>query len=495
MTRWTYWLLFAGSVLLGGCSCAGDFGLPYSVPGFDANFRSGIGSGIVAIVKANATLLKYEANLDRSGATTTLFTVANNLTSPLNKLLGHVAATFGANSTDALQTLMDELQASVLPTTSALEQASSTVRTLQGAIRPNVLDTLTANVSTVASEIGTLARNWPPFAEALRTAGSSDSTYSSANVSTLITASMVESLTSPILLINSALADIANAFGAIAKDRTTAIGYETTTNTSIQNALQDLSGIVTIANRTLTDTARQMEQQSNGTVRQVRDGYSSLLTRLGDTPESTTVKTYLQNTEAQGLEHNKRTGELLRDLASNYRQIIQSAGDAIGTRLRNATGSLIDESTVSDNSFADRCLQRYIGDFRQAPYLPTRLSVCYQVDSRTVGYFTSANNAFLEQLRNTATYGNQALSVCGQGSSNCTAEYVEQLEGFSKQNQARLNAFVTLLAEEMVALGERYDACTRAIRADIEHQMETTKQKTHRHPSAEGSRIDPVPCA
>uniref|UniRef100_A0A182W711 Uncharacterized protein n=1 Tax=Anopheles minimus TaxID=112268 RepID=A0A182W711_9DIPT len=477
MTRWIYWLLFGGSVFLGGCLCAGDFGLPYSVPGFDANFRSGIGSGIVSIVKANASLLKYDANLDRSGATTTLFNVANNLTTPLNKLLGHVAATFGANGTDALQALMDELQATVLPATSALEQASSTIRTLQGAIRPNVLDTLTANVSTVTTEIGSLARNWPPFAEALKTAGSSDSTYNSANVSELIPSSMVQSLTAPILKINSALSDIANAYGVIAKDRTTAIGYETATNTSVQNALQDLSGIVTIANRTLTDTARQMEQQSNGTVRQVRDGYSSLLLRLGDAPESTVVKNYLQKTEAQGLEHNKRTGELIRDLATNYKRIIQSAGEAIGDRLFVATAALIDESTASENSFADRCLQRYIGDFRQGTYSPTRLSVCYQVDSRSVSYFSTANNAFLEQLRNTAIYGNQAQSVCAQGSSNCTAEYVEQLEGFTKQNQARLNAFVTLLSEESVALGERYEVCSRAIRADIEHHVETTNQK------------------
>uniref|UniRef100_A0A182SWB9 Uncharacterized protein n=1 Tax=Anopheles maculatus TaxID=74869 RepID=A0A182SWB9_9DIPT len=220
-----------------------------------------------------------------------------------------------------------------------------------------------------------------------------------------------------------------------------------------------------------------MAQQSNGTVRQVRDGYSSTLTRLGDVPEASKVKSFLERTEAQGLEHNKRVGELLHDLATNYKRIIETAGEAIGNRLINATASLIDEATTSDNNYADRCLQRYVGDFRQGSYAPTRLSVCYQVDSRTVGYFSSANTAFLEQLRYSGVYGNQAQSVCAQGSTNCTMEYLEQLEGFTKQNQVRLNAFTTFLGEEIVALGERYDVCARAIRADIKHLVETTQYK------------------
>uniref|UniRef100_A0A182Y0A4 Uncharacterized protein n=1 Tax=Anopheles stephensi TaxID=30069 RepID=A0A182Y0A4_ANOST len=478
MTRRAVSLLFVGSVLLGGCFSAGDFGLPYSVPGFDASFRSGIGSGIVAIVKANASLLKYEANLDRSGATTVLFDVANNLTSPLNKLLGHVAATFGANSSASLQALVEELQATVLPATSALEQASTTIRKLQGAVRPQMLDALSSNVSTIVTEIGTLARNWPPFAVALQEASSPDSTYSSGNVSTLITPALVQSITAPVTLINSALSDIATMYGTIGKDRITGIGYETATNSSIQNALQDLQGSVTLANRTLTDTARQMEQQSNATVRQVRDGYSSVLSRLGDAAsEASKVRSFLERTEAQGLEHNKRVAERLHDLATNYRRIIETAGEAIGARLFNATAALIDEAATSDNSYAERCLQRYVGDFRQGSYAPTRLSVCYQVDSRTVGYFSSANTAFLEQLRYGAVYGNQLQSVCAQGSSNCTMEYLDQLEGFSKQNQARLNAFATFLGEEIVALVDRYDVCTRAIRADIEHYVETTQYK------------------
>uniref|UniRef100_A0A182RCT0 Uncharacterized protein n=1 Tax=Anopheles funestus TaxID=62324 RepID=A0A182RCT0_ANOFN len=477
MTRWIYALLIVESVFLAGCFGAGDFGLAYSVPGFDANFRSSIGSGIVSIVKANASLLKYDASLDRSGVTTVLFEVANNLTTPLNKLLGHVAATFGANGTDALQALMDEVQATVLPTTSALEQAASTIRTLQGLVRSNLFDTLTNNVSTVTTEIGTLGRNWPPFAEALKTVSTSNSTYSSANVSTLITTSMVQSLTSPILLINSALADIASVYGAVAKDRTAAIGYETATNTSMQNALQDLSGSVTLVNRTLIDTARQMEQQTNVSVRLVREGYNALAVRLSDVNETKKLNNFLEKMETQGLEHNKRTGELLRDLATNYKELIQTAGAAIGNRMFAATAALIDEATVSDNSYADRCLQRYIGDFRQGLFAPTRLTTCYQVDSRTVVYVSSANTAFLEQLRNTAVYGNQAQSVCVQGSTYCTTEYLDQLDGFSKQNQARFNAFVTFLGEEMVALGERYDACTKAIRADIEYLVELTKQK------------------
>uniref|UniRef100_A0A182JU83 Protein TsetseEP domain-containing protein n=1 Tax=Anopheles christyi TaxID=43041 RepID=A0A182JU83_9DIPT len=474
---WTVWLLVSvGCVFFGGqCNGAGDFGLPYSVPGFESSFRSAIGSGIVAVVKANASLLKYEANLDRSGATTVLYEVANNLTAPLNKVLGHLAATFGANGSESFKTLADELQGAVQPTILALEEASNKIRTLEGVVRPNVLSTLANNVSTIALELETLATNWPTFTETVQMARTSESPYNAGNISTLMTSTVVQSLTAPMQQINSVLADIASVYGAVVKDRVTAIGYESATNTSIQNALQDLLSSVTIANRTFTDTARQMEQQTNGTVRQVRDGYTSLLGRLNE--NTSVVKSFLEKLEAQGLAHNQRTGELLREVASQYRESITTAGDAIGERLFAATAALIDEATVSDNSNADRCLQRYIGDFRQGSYAPTRLSVCYQVDARTVGYFSAANTAFLEQLRNGAVYGNQAQSVCAQGSTSCITEYLEKLDGINMQNQARMNAFVTFLGEEMVALRERYDVCTRAVRADVEHFVETTNEK------------------
>ncbi|XP_041779151.1 uncharacterized protein LOC121597451 [Anopheles merus] len=479
MARSTAWLLVAGCVVLLGAQCqgAGDFGLSYSVPGFESSFRGGIGSGLVAVVKANASLLKYEANLDRSGATTVLYEVATNLTSPLNKVLGHVAASFGANGSDAFRTLTDELQATVQPTILALEEAANKIRTLEGVVRPNVFSAVVANVSTIALELETLAASWPTFAETVQMARSSDAPYGAGNISSLITPTIVKSVTAPVQQINSALADIAAAYGAVAKDRTTIIGYEASTNTSVQNAQQDLASSVTIANRTFADTAHQMEQQCNGTVRQVRDGYTALLGRLSDETSVAKVRSFLEQLEAQGLAHNQRTRELLHELATQYTESVTSAGDAIGKELFAGTAALIDEATASDSSNAERCLQRYIGDFRQGSYAPTRLSVCYQMDARTIGYFSSANTAFLEQWRNGAVYGNQAQSVCTQGSANCTAEYVGQLEGIAMQNQARMNAFVTFLGEEMVALRERYDVCTRAVRADVEHLVEATTEK------------------
>uniref|UniRef100_A0A182NUG0 Protein TsetseEP domain-containing protein n=1 Tax=Anopheles dirus TaxID=7168 RepID=A0A182NUG0_9DIPT len=478
-----YWsaawlLLFAGACLFpGGCYGAGDFGLPYSVPGFDSSFRSGIGSGVVAVVKANASLLKYEPNLDRSGATTVLYGVATNLTFPLNKLLGHVAAAFGVNGTAALQTLVTEFQAILPATTSALEQASTEIGTLDGKVRPNVVESLSANVSTIRTEIETLARNWSPFTDALLKAGAPDSVYDATTISTLVTLTMVQSVTTPILLINSALTDISDVYGSFGKDRTSAIGYETATNSSIQNARQDLAGSVALANRTFTDTGRQMEQQSNGTVRQVRDGYGQLLGRLSTESDAAPVSRLLETIDTQTQQHNERTGKLMHDLATNYTRAVQTAADAIDLRLVNATTALIDEATGSDHVNADRCLQRYIGDFRQGSFATTRLAVCFQVDSRTINYFASANAAFLEQLRNGAVYGNQAQSVCAQVPSECSREYVAQLEGIGARNQVRLNAFVEFLSEEMAALSERYDICARAVRADIDHLIELTNEK------------------
>ncbi|XP_053673480.1 uncharacterized protein LOC128723739 [Anopheles nili] len=470
-------VLIFGSCFFGACA-AGDFGLPYNVPGFESSFRNTIGTGIVAIVKANATLAKYDVALDRSGTTGVLYGVANNLTSPLNKLLGHVAASFGVNGTDSRKALFEELQATVAPTTAALKLAAGRVRSLEGAVRSNLITTLTANLSTIETEVGTLGRNWIPFAEALQTTDSPESTYSAKNISSLITPNMVQSLTTPVQLINAALRDISDVFGTVAKDRTAAIGHETATNASVQNAYLDLTGSVAIVARTLSEAARQMEQQSNGTVRQVRDSYATLLGRLEDTSQVTRVNGFLEMLETQGQSHNRRMNELLGELAANYTRAVEVAKDAIGDRLSAATAAMVDEATISESSYADRCLQRYVADFRQMSYAPTRLSSCYQVDARTVTYFSTANTAFLEQLRYGAVYANQALSVCqSQSSANCTAVYLDPLESVAERNQLRLGLFIGFLREEMATLTERYGVCMRAIQADIGQLVEATNQK------------------
>ncbi|KFB46409.1 AGAP008146-PA-like protein [Anopheles sinensis] len=467
------------AVLNGRTVVAGDFGLPYTVPGFDANFRSGIGAGVVGLVKANASLTKYELSADRSGATRVLHEVANNVTAPLNQLLGHVAASFGANGTESLKALATELESLAEPTKASLEVALASARTLEGKVRPGLVETLVANVTTISTEVGTLTQDWSTFGDALLKAGAPDSGIGASNVATLFTPELVESVISPVRLINAALGDIANAFNSVGKERTATIGYETSTNASIQNARQDLENQLSVVNRTFADAARQMEQQSNATVRQIRDGHNAILSRLSnDQSNVDRVRTYLAEVEAQGDRHNRRTGDLYRDLSANHTRTVQSTAESIASRLVAATAALTDSASLSDSGYVERCLQRHVPELRQAPYAVTRLSTCYQVDGRTLGYLTSAHNSFLEQLRLGAVYpAVQAQSVCGQGSSNCTSMYLQALTSVSGQSQVRLDAFDAFLAEEMSTLSERYNLCARAIAADIQGLVEQTVQK------------------
>ncbi|XP_058122262.1 uncharacterized protein LOC131293043 [Anopheles ziemanni] len=470
-------LVFA--VLDGRNVAAGDFGLGYTVPGFDANFRSGIGAGVVGLVKANASLTKYELSADRSGATRVLHEVANNVTAPLNQLLGHVAASFGANGTESLKALATELESLAKPTAASLEVALASAHTLEGKIRPGLVETLVANVTTIATEVGTLTQDWSTFAEALLKAGAPDSGIGASNVATLVTPELVESVTSPVRLINAALGDIANAFSSAGKERTAAIGHEASTNVSIQNARQDLENQLSIVNRTLADAARQMEQQSNSTVRQIRDGHNAILSRLSnDLPNVELIRTYLAEVEAQGDRHNRRTEGLWRDLSANHTRTVQTTAESIASGVVSATATLTDTASLSDSGYAERCLQRHVPELRQAPYAVTRLSICYQVDGRTLSYFTAAHTSFLDQLRNGAVYpAIQAQSVCGQGASNCTSTYLQALTGVGGQSQVRFDAFDTFLAEEMATLSVRYNICARAIAADIEGLIELTVQK------------------
>uniref|UniRef100_A0A182JI29 Uncharacterized protein n=1 Tax=Anopheles atroparvus TaxID=41427 RepID=A0A182JI29_ANOAO len=466
-------------VVNGFPAVAGDFGLPYTVPGFDSNFRSGVGAGVVAVVKANASLSKYEMAADRSGATAVLHAVANNLTTPLNQLLGHVAASFGANGTDSLRALAEELSSLAAPTVAALEVALASSRKLEGTIRAALVETLTANVSTIAAEVGTLGRNWPSFAEPLLKAGAPESAIDASGLASLVTPELIQSVSSPVMLMNAALVDIANVFSAVAKERNAAVGHETANNASIRSARQDLENHLSVVNRTLADAARQMEQQSNGTVRQIREGHNGILSRLAnDGPDVALVREFIAEGEAQGLRHNERTGELWRSLSNNHTRTLQASADVIAARLVSVTEALVVEASLSDSGYVERCLQRHVSELRGGPYAMTRLSVCYQSNGRTPNYFTSAHSSFLEQLRNGAVYAaNQAQSVCGQGSSNCTTMYLQALNSVGRQNQVRLDAFDTFLGEEMSALSQRYDICAQAIVADVEGLIATNAQK------------------
>ncbi|XP_058056584.1 uncharacterized protein LOC131207965 [Anopheles bellator] len=470
-------VLLTTAIIPDSSTGAGDFGLPYTVPGFDATFRSSIGSGVVSVVKANATLVKYDASLDRSGATGVLFGLANNLTTPLNRVLGHVAAAFGGNSTDTVQTLLQELQSLEDPTSAALEAVSEAVGSLDGVVAPRRVESLTANVSTIATQVSTLVRNVATFSGALRKVEDPESSYNASSIASLIDSDMVQSLTSPVRAINVALGDISKVFVAIGKDRTDAIAHEVATNTSVRNAQQDLSNHFATVERSVSETIRQMELQTNGTVRQVGEEYNRTKTRLADAADEELVQTFAEMVASQGLEHNRLAGELFRELSANYSRTLQGAADEVAAQLSAATAALIDEATVSDGPTADRCLQRHVTDFRQGPYSVSRLSGCYQADVRTLPYLQAASGNFLDQLRGGAAYAAQTQSICGSGASNCTTKYIEALPTLGPQLQDRLKSFESFLRTETAALSERYAICAAAIRVDIDSHVKSTEEK------------------
>ncbi|XP_050095008.1 uncharacterized protein LOC126577429 [Anopheles aquasalis] len=477
-------LLFVGVSLLvfapGGILGAGDFGLSYTVPGFDASFRSNIGAGVVAIVKANATLGKYDVTLDRSGVTLVLFGVANNLTTPLNRLLGHVAASFGANSTTVVLSMFDDIQKLKEPTVAALDVAKKAIVSLDGTLGANAIGSVAANVTTIATEVATLVQNLPALGEAVSKAGEPGSTYDASNIATLITSDLAQSLIAPIGLINAGLNDIATVFGAIAKERTTAIGHEMATNTSLQSLQQDLANHFTVFTRSVADTVRQMEQQSNDTTRQVRDEYNRLQNRITVVPAENegALRNFTDAITAQGLEHNRLIKMQLNELSSNYTTTLQTVADALAAELRNATARFVDEASLAGASAtSERCLQRSVADFRKAEYALSRLSSCSQADGRTLNSLTTVSRSYFELLRFSSVYANQAPTVCAQGSIDCTAVYLAALQELQTQNGIRLDSFESLLRVELAALSQRYDICARAIRTDIDHHIQTTQEK------------------
>ncbi|XP_049548411.1 uncharacterized protein LOC125959627 [Anopheles darlingi] len=463
----------------GGTLGAGDFGLPYTVPGFDASFRTNIGAGVVAIVKANATLSKYDVTLDRSGVTLVLYGMANNLTTPLNRLLGHVAASFGANSTTIVRSLFDDIQTLKEPTVAALDVAKKAVLSLNGTLGASAIESIAANVTTIATEVATLLTNLPVLGEAVSKAGQPNSAYTTANITTLITSDLAQSLIAPIGLINAGLNDIATVFVAIGKERTTAIGYELATNTSVQSTQQDLANHFTVFGRSVVDTVRQMEQQSNDTTRQVREEYNRLQNRLTvPTEYEGALKNFTDTITAQGLEHNRLIKKQLNELSSNYTTTLQTVADALAKELGNATAQFVDAAALAGPSaISERCLQRSVAEFRKGEYAFSRLSSCSQADGRTLNSLTTVSRSYFELLRYSAIYTNQAPTICAQGSTNCTTVYLGALEDLKTQNGIRLDSFETLLRIELAALSQRYDICARAIRADIDYQIKTTQDK------------------
>ncbi|XP_035783717.1 uncharacterized protein LOC118461941 [Anopheles albimanus] len=458
---------------------AGDFGLPYTVPGFDASFRSNIGAGVVGIVKANASLSKYDVTLDRSGVTVVLYGMANNLTTPLNRLLGHVAASFGANSTNAVSSLFDDIQTLKEPTEAALGVAKEAILSLEGKLGANAIESMAANVTTIATEVATLLQNLPVLGEAVSKAGQPDSTYDATNIATLITSDLAQSLIAPIGLINAGLNDIATVYGAIGKERSTAIGHEMATNTSVQSSQLDLANHFTVFARSVADAVRQMEQQSNDTARQVREEYNRLQNRLIVPSENEgAMKKFTDAITAQGLEHNRLIKEQLNELANNYTTTLQTVADALAMELRNATARFVDEAALAGaTASSERCLQRSVADFRKTEYGLSRFSSCNQADGRTFNFLTTISRSYFELLRYSSIYANQASTVCAQGSTNCSAVYLGALEELQTQNGIRLDSFESLLRVELAALSQRYDICARAIRADIDHHIQTTQDK------------------
>ncbi|XP_062705911.1 uncharacterized protein LOC109427588 [Aedes albopictus] len=470
--------LFGLCILLGACAIVrGDLGLNLTIPGLVSGVSGAVGQGMINLIKANGTI-KVDAWMDTSGALVPLIKVVDDVTSPLNKLLGATLA--GSSSKKAnSQELFAGLSTHVVNTKSAIDNAVKSTEELQSTVKPTQYEDVRGNVTLIESSIPQLQEAFTVLSTTVAVVEISKEPVTAENVTNFFTKSILDDLINPLLNITQGINGLAKVVTSIAKDKTAAMNTIASINGTINNGLRSLATTTSNFNRSVNDAGTFTSNNGNNLYGSINQMYTPYMNRPqnfrgGDV---TRVTNYLAEVKSNLEQFSTDMSNTFAYLRNNVTILLNSQVDRISKILLDTAVYMTNGGYSSENG--ERCASKYSTQLTQNPVQVSRLTGCLQPEVNGFNGMYQLYRVLMDQTRTLG--GSVSASVlgrqCTQGTTDCVATYFGYLDDLSDQVKEKLNINVQTVARETLTMQNRIGACTMAITADIADNARTVQTK------------------
>ncbi|XP_055644533.1 uncharacterized protein LOC129780370 [Toxorhynchites rutilus septentrionalis] len=462
-----------------GGTVRADFGLNVTIPDLSKETSAAIGQGIISLIKANATI-KSAAVQEDPVTLTALVKIVNNVTSPLNRLLG---ATLSA-TTDKVSNssnLFGNLATLVVETRKAIDDALVASNELQWNIHPTLHEEMRENISVIASSLPMLLEALTVINDSVTVNQNCDGSEYPENILNFFTPTVVNGMIYPLRNIGGSITNIASIVTIISKERTTALSLFTLVNNTISAGMRAIVQPNTVFNRTVNDANTALSANANALSNAITQIYSTIISRPNNfnRGDISSLTIYLSDVKSSIESFDGNVSEAFNNLREDVTVALNANIDQTTSTLLEITRTMSSKAYKSDSEFADRCVSKYANQLTQNPIQVNRLSVCLQAESMNFVPSAQLFRVLSEQTRLLAGSGSPALQMrhCTQGLKDCVATYFEYYGNLSRQVDTKLNINRDLLIHEIQTIRNRIGICMAAISADIAESARSVDTK------------------
>ncbi|XP_058449344.1 uncharacterized protein LOC131429301 [Malaya genurostris] len=463
------WLLSAVILVVGtitGVRCG--FGLNVTVPSFTKSITNSIGNGINLLVRANASI-RVAADDDGSGSIKALITVSNNVTNPLNKLLGSILAASTAENGN-IEQLFRNMSSLVAETRPALDAASIAACDIQKTTKDYLFQSLSGNLTALNTMLSNLSEGLSYLKVIVDQVASEEYPVTRQNITVYMNDSVIATVTTPLTAIQGYLTNIASTVMVVASERAQFLKYLTQMDTTINNGLRNIQNSATGFNRTVMDTYNRTMAQQINTFKNINQTYAMIVSRAssyngGNISNLTMFLNDLVTSNDSFLQ--------FVSLSTNYTKeqvnlVLQDRIGAVTKTLWRVSRFIANQSTVNASQHTNQCAQRFMQKLQQNPVLITRLSRCIQQESNSLQPTITFVQYQMDLVRSAAnSIANQMSKICQRNTGACAKSYFAALPNHSEVIQNKISVIAGVVSNDEHLLTERIINCLNGTGADI----------------------------
>ncbi|XP_055549294.1 uncharacterized protein LOC129732430 [Wyeomyia smithii] len=445
-----------------------SFGLNVTVPGYTDNVNQFIDNGINAVIRANATI-KISAESDSSGTIGNLIFIANNVTTPLNKLLGSILAASAVKNA-SIQDTFANLSTLVTNTKPALSAASNAAKNLQEKTKDFLYQVVNGNLTALSTMLTNLSNGLNYLKTQVQQAANEQYPLSSQNITIYLNSTVLSNVTTPLQAIKSSLTNVAAIITVIGSERTQAVNYLSQVNTTLHKSLQNIQNAAAAFNHTVLETYSRISTYQVNAFKAINQTYATIALRGSayNGGDISNLTMFLSDLVAANDSFSQLVSLSTNYTMEQFNPVLQDSMSAASKMILTTAGFVANQSTVNESDYTYQCTARIMQRLQQNPLLLTRLSRCIQQESNAFQPTTTFAQFQMDLVKNAAvSIANQLAKTCQRPTGLCAKAYFAALPDHSQMVQNKVSVIAGGISNDEHIVTGRTLSCIHGTTADI----------------------------